>query len=140
MKGSKMKTKKSIGFYIGLLAFVLTVAYGVAYMGISPDLYNNMIVVYAVIGCLAFVLLSLTRKTSELAPAALMVCSMLSIMAFVSTDGMIDYLSTQFFGGFSMETILAMPFAIWFSVFAFVGCFLLGSLAMYLPQYKRVEK
>lgn len=140
MKNSKMKTKKSIGFYVGLLGLLLTVAYGVVYTGISPDLYNGLIVIYAVVGAVAFVLLSLIRKTSELAPIAIMVCSMLSIVAFASTDGMIDYLSTQFFGGFSLEAIFALPFAVWFSIFAFVGCFLLGSLAMYLPQYKWVEK
>jgi hypothetical protein len=63
-----------------------------------------------------------------------MISSFLCITAFIKAEGIIDYLSTQFFDGFSMEKLFSLPFPVWFSMFSFVLSFIIASVAIYLPQ------
>ncbi len=139
-KITKMKAKRSIGFYVGLLVFALMVATACIYPSISEDLYNAEVVLYCAIGAVVFLATSLLRKTSDLAPIGLMICSLLAIGAFASTSGMIDYLSTQFFGGFSLEVIFALPLPVWFTMVSLVLSWALSSVAMYMAQHKYVEQ
>lgn len=125
---------KWIGFYVALAAFILTMAHTFAYSAISKTIYNNQVIIFSVLGILAFALFSLYRRTSLLAPISLMISSFLCITAFIKAEGIIDYLSTQFFDGFSMEKLFSLPFPVWFSMFSFVLSFIIASVAIYLPQ------
>ena len=132
--------KKQYGFYVALAAWVLTIAYTISYAGAPDAVYNSGVVVSGVSGILLFVALSLFRKTSQLAPLVLMVCSLLSVVGFVGADGAIDYLTTEFFDGFSMDRFLSLPASVWFSLIAFILSFVIASAAMYMPQNKQEEQ
>ncbi len=129
--------KKNVGFYISLLAWILTLAHMFVYRGIAEELYSAKVFYFALAGVVAFVVLSLFSRTSELAPIALMVCNFMCIVSFAAQDGVVDYFSTQFFDGFSIEAVFKLPVSVWFSLLAFVAAFILSSLAMYIPQVRR---
>lgn len=138
--GLEIKTTvltKGSGFIVGGIAFVLTFIQMITYTQVPENIYNGMVVVFALLGLLFFVLFSLFRKTSSLAPIFLMVFDLLCVTAFASAEGLIDYLSTAFFSGFSLEAVFALPFAVWFSVLCFLLSFILSSVAIYLPQQRK---
>ncbi|NLC16343.1 MAG: hypothetical protein GX756_00465 [Clostridiales bacterium] len=133
-------TTKWIGFYVTLAAFALSIAHTFAYSAISRTIYNGQVIVFSVLGIVAFILFSLYRRTSLLAPIALMISSFLSLTAFIKAEGIIDYLSTVFFDGFSMGKLFSLPFPVWFSMVSFVLCFIIASVAMYIPQNRKIKE
>lgn len=131
---------KWLDCFVGLAAVALTLAQLIAYCCMPADLFNYRIVIYCVVGIVLFLLLSLFKQTSPLAPIVLMVFDFMCIAAFANTDGMIDYVTTQLFDGFSLS---ALPAAFVTSVLLFVMSFAVSSVAMYLPKSRKpkaVEK
>lgn len=128
---------KNVGYFIGFLAFLLTVAQGVLYMYVPENLFNVWVLVLCLIGAGAFHLFSIFPKTAILSPVSLMVCDFLCVCAFASADGLLDYLSTAFFSGFSFDAFFSLEVPVYLSVLFFVLSFLLASIAMYLPQTRK---
>lgn len=131
---------KNVGFYLASLSWILTLAHLIVYQGVAPELFSGQVVTFGLAGVILFAALSVFPQTSELAPISLMVCNFLCITSFASIEGIIDYFSTQFFDGFSMQALFELPFAVWFSVVAFVSAFVLASVAMYVPQVRRRKR
>ena len=131
------KSWKSVGFYVGLVACISAIVNLVAYNYVPFDIYMLDATFWTLGGVVLFLVFSCFRITSELAPVSLMVSSFMSLLAFVQTPGTIDYFTTQFFDGFSMSTLFALPTPVWASILTFVASFALASVAMYLPFAKR---
>ena len=132
---------KSAGFYVALAALVLTVLQFIIYgLGMPEELYNLNVLFYALVAIAGFAVLIIFKQTAELAPIPLMVCSLLNVATFVSSEGLIDYVSTEFFDGVTLAKFFHLHFAVWFSVIAFVLIFLLASVAMYLRQNKKDKR
>ena len=89
------------------------------------------------IGFFVALVLAFFRKTRTLAPITLMIVDFLSLMFFAQADGLIDYLSTAFFSGVSLEAIFKLPVPVWLSVFCFIISFIVSSVAMYLSWNKK---
>ncbi len=129
--------QKSAGFYVGAAAWLLTFIHTIVYSSVPGEIFSTGVIAAGVVGIILFPALSLFKRTSSLAPVALMVCDFMCLMCAAGADGIIDYLSTQFFDGFSLAKIFALPFPVWFSVLSFVVSFIAASVAIYLPQYKK---
>lgn len=129
--------ERGAGFWVGLVAWVLTFVHTITCSGISHDIFAPATIGVGVAGIILFPLLSLFKKTSSLAPVALMICDFLCLTCAAGADGIIDYLATQFFDGISLQKIFNLPFSVWFSVLSFVVSFILASVAIYLPQLKK---
>ncbi len=128
---------KNVGYFFGLLAFLLTIAQGIVYMYVPDSIFNIQVVFLCLVGAGLFHLFSLFPKTAVLGPVFLMVCDFLCICAFASADGIIDYLSTAFFSGFSFEALFSLDQPVYLSIIFFIVSFILSSIAMYLPQTRR---
>lgn len=128
---------KSYGCFVALAACVLTLAQTFAYPFVSGELFSAGVIVSSVLGVILFVALSLFKKTSRLAPIALMICDFLALIAFAGADGIVDVFSTLFFDGFSIGKIFRLPVAEWFCVLSFILAFVISSVAVYLPQNKK---
>ena len=131
---------KWIGFYAAAVAWVLTFIQMITYSqigGIEETLFSAGVIVSCVIGMILFLLLSLFRKTSPIAPIVLMICDLLCLMFFVGAEGFQDYFSTQFFDGFSMGKLFSLGAPVWFSMLSFILSFVISSVAIYLPQNRR---
>ena len=111
---------KWIGCFVALAAWLLTFIHMITYSQIGKideGLFSAGVIVSCVIGLIAFAALSLFRKTSQLAPAALMICDLMCLMFFVGAENFQDYFSTQFFDGFSMGKLFSLGAPVWFSMF-----------------------
>lgn len=128
---------KSYGCYVALAAWLLTFIQLIVYNFVSVELFNSGVIAASVCGVIFFIVLSLFRKTSPLAPVILMACDACALFAFVSADGIVDVFSTLFFDGFSIGKIFTLPTPEWMSVFSFVLSFVISSVACYLPQNKK---
>lgn len=130
---------KWIGCFVALPALLLTFIQIITYSMVSEVLFNPLVIVSSVFGVVLFIVLSLFRKTSPLAPVALMVCNMTALFGFASAEGIVDVFSTLFFNGFSIDKLFQLPAVEWWSIFSFVLTIIISSVAMYLPQ-NRNEK
>lgn len=133
---------KWIGCFVALAAWLLTFIHMITYSQIGKideGLFSAGVIVSCVIGLIAFAALSLFRKTSQLAPAALMICDLMCLMFFVGAENFQDYFSTQFFDGFSMGKLFSLGAPVWFSMFSFIISFIVASVAMYLPQNRKTK-
>lgn len=131
---------KWIGFYVAAVAWVLTFVQMITYSqigGIEEGLFSAGVIISCVCGLLFFVMFSLLRKTSPLAPIILMICDLLCLMFFVGASGFQDYFSTQFFDGFSMSKLFSLGVPVWFSMLSFILSFVISSVAIYLPQNRK---
>ncbi len=128
---------KSYGCYVALAAWLLTLIQIITYGFVSVELFHSGVIVSSVLGVIFFIILSLFRKTSPLAPVILMVCDIVALLSFASADGIVDVFSTLFFDGFSLGKLFTLPTAEWMSIFSFVLSFLISSVAVYLPQNKK---
>lgn len=128
---------KSYGCYVALAALVLTFIQIITYNFVSVELFHAGVIVSSVLGVVFFIILSLFRKTSPLAPVILMVCDLVALLCFASADGIVDVFSTLFFDGFSLGKLFTLPTAEWVSIFSFVLSFIISSVAVYLPQNKK---
>ncbi len=129
---------KSVGFYVAAVAWLLTLIHTITYAsGVPGDIYSGSVVGVGVTAIILFPLLSLSKKTSPVAPIVLMICDFMALMCMAGADGIIDYMSTQFFDGFSVGKIFTLPFGVWFSALSFIVSFIIASVAMYLPQQKK---
>ena len=128
---------KGAGFYVGAAAWLLTLIHTITYSTVPDDIFNPAVIAVGVVGLILFPAFSLFKKTSVFAPIALMICDFMALMGMASADGIIDYLSTQFFNGVTLEAIFSLPFGLWFSALSFVVSFILSSVAIYLPQQKK---
>ncbi|MCI9518389.1 MAG: hypothetical protein HFK08_03910 [Clostridia bacterium] len=128
---------KSYGCFVALAACALTLAQTFAYPFVSGELFSAGVIVSSVLGVVLFAALSLFRKTSSLAPIALMICDFLALIFFAGADGIVDVFSTLFFDGFSIGKIFRLPVAEWFCLLSFILSFVISSVAVYLPQNKK---
>lgn len=104
-KSKKMKGGRAFGFYLGLLTAFFSVVTGVVFMlGYGESEYMSMEAFTLVIAAaVAFVVLSLFRGTSSLAPVALFGLDFCSFLLYIHAIYM--YLSSVFYGGFSVEAL-----------------------------------
>lgn len=130
---------KWIGCFIGLGALLLTLINIIVYSSMTLEIHTSSVAISLIIGAVIYILLSLFKQTSNLAPISLMVFNLLAFLLYVQADGIIDYFSTQFFGGFSVAGIFQLPFTVWFSIFAILLSFIIASVSMYFPQNKKVS-
>lgn len=128
---------KWIGCFIALVAVVLSIAQAITYSGVAEQDFNSVAVVCSVLGAVLFLVLSLFRQTSTLAPVALMICDFVSLLAFGSS--IVDYFSTAFFDGFSFGKLLEQETAYSFSTISFVVSFVIASVAVYVPQNRKMK-
>lgn len=130
---------KTYGCYVALVAWLLTFIQIITYSFVEGDLFNPGVIIASVFGVILFIVLSLFRKTSPLAPVILMVCDVCALFAFASADGIVDTFSTLFFDGVSLGKLFTLPTAEWMSIFSFVLSFIISSVAVYLPQNKKAK-
>lgn len=128
---------KTYGCYVALVAWLLTFIQSITYNFVSVELFNSGVIVASVCGVILFIVFSLFRKTSTLAPVILMACDACALFAFATADGIVDVFSTLFFDGFSLGKLFTLPTAVWMSLFSFVLSFIIASVAVYLPQNKK---
>lgn len=126
---------KWIGCFVALAAVVLSIAQAIAYSGVNEQDFNSLAVVLSVLGAVFFIILSLFKQTSPLAPIALVICDFVALLVFASS--LIDFFSTAFFGGFSFGALFAQPLAYSFSTILFVLSFVVSSVAMWIPQNRK---
>ena len=93
---------KTYGFYVGLASFIIMILIACIYCGIGSTLYNSNVMLYVILGICLFVVFSIFKETALLSQVSVVVFSFLSFCAFANTDGLIDYVSTQFFDGFTL--------------------------------------
>ena len=130
-------TTKRYGFYVGLASFVLMIALVCIYAGIDKTLFNSNVILFAVLGIVLYVICSLFKQTATLSQVVLMIFSFLTFCAFASTDGMVDYLSTQFFDGISFAKLMSLDSNFLFSALLMLLNCIVASVALYLPQNKK---
>ena len=128
---------KTYGFYVACVAALLLFVMVCLYSFVPNGTYNSLVILFGCLGFVLFLVFSLFKETSSLSAIALMVFSFTAFCAFVNADGLIDYLSTVFFSGFSLSVLFSLPFPLLFSIFAMLFAFLISSVAMYLPQQKK---
>lgn len=128
---------KNVGYFFGLIAFLLTVAQAFTYLMVPDSIFNVYVIALCLAGCALFHFFSLFPKTAVLAPMSLMVADFFCICAFASGDGLIDYLSTAFFSGFSFQAFFNLETPVWLTILFFILSFLFSSIAMYLPQTRK---
>ncbi len=129
---------KWIGCFVASVAAVLSIIQAITYSGVAAADFNVNAVVFSLLGAALFVLLSLSRKTSSLAPVALMICDFVALLSFVGV--IIDYFSTLFFDGFSMDKLFSQEAAYSFSTVSFVLSTIIASVAVYLPQNRKIDR
>lgn len=130
---------KTYGFYVGLTSFVIMILIACIYCGIDPTLYNSNVMLYVILGICLFILFSIFKETALLSQVSVVVFSFLSFCAFVNTDGLIDYVSTQFFDGFTLTKLFALEYHFWLSIVLILLAFIVSSVALYMPQNKTKE-
>ena len=128
---------RSVGFYIGLVACVLMIVNLISYRSAPSDLYSAKATYWMIGGIAVFAIFSCFALLSEIASISLMVSSFMGIAAFAQAPGTIDYLSTAFFDGFSINAVFALPTEVWLSIFTFILSFVVASVAMFLPLIKK---
>ena len=130
-------SSKAIGFYFSLAAWVLMIVELIFYPSVPVDIMNSNVTLVLIIGVILFVILSIFKFTSSLAPVSLLVCGFLSLIFIAQAEGFIDYFSTQFFEGVSLDVILKLPVPVLITVLSIVLTFIISSVSMYLPQVKK---
>lgn len=130
-------SSKAIGFYFSLSAWVLMIVELIFYPSVPVDIMNGNVTLVLIIGIILFVILSIFKFTSSLAPVSLLVCGFLSLIFIAQAEGFIDYFSTQFFEGVSLDVILKLPVPVLITVLSIVLTFIISSVSMYLPQVKK---
>ena len=127
---------RSVRFFIGLVACVLMIVNLISYRNVPSDIYSAEATYWMIGGIAVFVICSCFSILTEIASISLMVSSFMGIAAFAQAPGTIDYLSTAFFDGFSINAIFALPTDVWLSIFTFILSFVVASVAMFLPFVK----
>lgn len=133
----KWITSKAIGFYFSLASLLLLIIELIAYPGVPVDIMNKNAIIVLIVGIVLFILLSIFRFTSNIAPISLLVCGFLSLIFIAQAEGFIDYFSTQFFEGVSLEVILKLPVPVLVTVLSIILSFIISSVSIYLPQVKK---
>ena len=132
----KWISSKAIGFYFSLVSLVLMIIELIFYPGVPIDIMNGNVIIVLVIGIVLFIGLSIFKFTSSIAPISLLVCGFLSLIFIAQAEGFIDYFSTQFFEGVSLDVILKLPVPVLVTVLSIILSFIISSVSIYLPQVK----
>lgn len=131
---------KSYGFYVGVAALIFTIIQLITYSMVPNSLYNWVVILYSVLGIVLFIGCSLYRPISFLAPIFLMIFDFLSLIGFAQGDGIIDYFSTAFFSGVSIDAFFSMDAGVYLSIIFIVLSFIVSSVSVYLRQEKKVKQ
>lgn len=127
---------KWIGFALGLIAAILAIAQAIAYSGISQIFQSEYVVAFSVVGALLFLILSVFRQTSSLAPMALFLFCLLTLLSFVGSvftiEALFDDLTTALFDGVSLAKIAGLEYGP--CIILFIISLLLSAVAVYVPQ------
>ena len=132
----KWISSKAIGFYFSLVSLVLMIVELIFYPGVPTDIMNGNVIIVLVFGILLFIGLSIFKFTSSIAPISLLVCGFLSLIFIAQAEGFIDYFSTQFFEGVSLDVILKLPIPVLITIISIILSFVISSVSIYLPQVK----
>lgn len=130
---------KSFGFYTSIAAFVATLILLFTYPNVPEQCFNSVVILLSVLGVVLYVLFSQLRQTSVYGSLVLMIINFSSLMAMINADGFIDYISTAFFSGVSLEAFFALPVSLWLSILMMVFGFLIASVSLYMPQNKKMS-
>lgn len=136
----KTVTTKRYGFYVAVAAWGLTFILTICYACVGEMLYNPNVIVACVLGMVFFAVLMLFGHTSRLAPVVLMICNLCALFAFIKADEIVTVFSELFFDGFTLGKLFSLAPAEWMSVFLFILTIITSSVAMYMPQNKKVVK
>lgn len=127
---------KWIGFAIGLIAVILTVVQTAIYGGLGEKYFSSAVMVFSILAIVSFLVLSVFKQTSSLAPLALFIFELLTLLSFAGSifeiQAFVDEISTLFFDGFAMDKFIAQPYGIC-AVFFIINT-VLSVVAMYVPQ------
>lgn len=130
-------SSKAIGFYFTLAAWILLIVEAIAYPSVPVDILNSNVSLILVVGIILFIVLSIFKQTATLAPIATLVCGFLSLIFIAQAEGFIDYFSTQFFEGVSLDVILKLPSPVLTTIICILLGFIISSISIYLPQVKK---
>ena len=80
----KWITSKAIGFYFSLASLLLLIIELIAYPGVPVDIMNPNVTIVLIVGIVLFILLSIFRFTSNIAPISFHCISINLTDVFVS--------------------------------------------------------
>lgn len=125
---------KRVGFYISLASIATLVAAVLSYINGFTDVlleYNSdNVVMYVVIGAVAYFALLVFDPTSNMAPVALWISTFVAFLTYVTNIYM--YFTGIFYNGVSAEAFGLIDPVVLVSTGLFVLAFLLSNVAMYL--------
>lgn len=125
---------KWVGFAIGFIAVILAIAQAAVYGGIGEGNYVASVVTFSILGAVLFLVLSVFKQTSSLAPLVLFLFEFLALLAFINsvfTTGLLDTITTDLFDGdFSVLTQKVYGK----SAILMIVTIILSAVAVYVPQ------
>ncbi len=127
---------KSIGFYLTIVCIAFLAVELISYLGVPKDLYNLSAVIAMAICLAASIVLLFFDVTVELSPIATLIGAFLSLLYISKAEGAIDYLSTQFFEGISLQVIFKLPVSVILTVASLLVVVILSSVTMYMKKIK----
>ena len=132
---------KSYGFYVALAPFVVTIVYSIMYLLLKDKtLFNVSTVIWGFAGCGAFLVLTMFSETSKYAPIVLVAANLFGLVGIAEAENFIDYITTVFFGGFSLEVLFSIDPNYLVPLVGSVLSLIISCVAMYLPQNKKQPK
>lgn len=131
---------KNYGFYVSLGGFLCLFLSLILYPSVPNVCFNPSVIALSIVGLVLYLVFIQFKETGILSSVTIMVFSFLCLMAFANADGLLDYLSTAFFAGFSLKALFALPTPLILSVLFMVIGFLAGSVSMYMPMNKKNMK
>lgn len=137
---------KWIGCFIGLATAILAVVQSIVYGGISPEFYSGYVVTFSIVGALLYLILSVFKQTTSLAPTALFMFMLLALLSFVGSvfklELLFDDLTTALFDGVSLAKIVGLEYGP--AAVLMVISWLLSIVTLCVPQnsewlYNRIK-
>lgn len=127
---------RKIGFYFSAVSAVTLIAAVLSYMLGFTDLlleYNSPNVLpIAIVGIVLFFVLLLIGPTSNLAPLAMWITSLISLATYISNIYM--YFTGIFYNGISAEAFKLIDGSVMLSTILFIVSFVAGNVAMYMDH------
>lgn len=129
---------KWVGCFVALAAVLLTLIQLITYAFVEAQDKSISAIIFCVLAIVFFIVLSLFKPTSPLAPVALTLFDFLALLSFV--EKIIDFFSTAFFSGFSIGAFFGLAPEYWLSTLLFVITFIVACVSVFLPQNRQLNK
>ena len=133
--------KKTIGYYLGLVAAILLVFvgifYGVTYAA-ETAYYNAIVWLLAVVGGLGYIGLSCFDITAPFAPIAVGWGALGTFVAHLRYVYM--YFTNIFFNGVTMDALLSMNFTVVLTIIGPIVCLILAIISFFTKPLKKEAK